>query len=161
LGHARESISEALVDTSQKNMFYGWRLLAPHLTPKLEGHPVGSPQLLIQYVRSYPPYLEGISSICNLRTHHALVTRNPLNMAADHTASPNSLNIFHQNIRGLRNKSDELTHSFEIDGIHPHVLCLSKHHMVKQDLLHLTLAGYLLGSSFCRLNLHRGGASFC
>jgi hypothetical protein len=78
-------------------------------------------------------------------------------MAADHTASPKSLNIFHQNIRGLRNKSDELTHSFEIDGIHPHILCLSKHHMVKQDLLHLTLAGYLLGSSFCRLNLHRGG----
>jgi hypothetical protein len=29
--------------------------------------------------------------------------------------------------------------------------------MIEQDLLHLTLAGYLLGSSFCRLKLQRGG----
>jgi hypothetical protein len=29
--------------------------------------------------------------------------------------------------------------------------------MVEQALLHLTLAGYLLGSSFCRLKLQRGG----
>ncbi|PNF23822.1 hypothetical protein B7P43_G15913 [Cryptotermes secundus] len=29
--------------------------------------------------------------------------------------------------------------------------------MVEQDLLHLTLEGYLLGSSFCRRNLQRGG----
>jgi hypothetical protein len=40
-------------------------------------------------------------------------------------------------------------HSFEIDGINPHILSLSKHHMVEQDLLHLPLDGYLLGSSFC------------
>jgi hypothetical protein len=38
--------------------------------------------------------------------------------------SLNLLNTFHQNIRGLRNKSD----SFEIDGINPYILCL-KHHM--------------------------------
>jgi hypothetical protein len=72
-----------------------------------------------------------------------------LNWMAHH-----SLNIFHQNIRGQRNKSDKLIHSFEVDGINPHILCLSK---VKQDLLHLTLDGYLLGSRFCRQNLQRGG----
>jgi hypothetical protein len=69
----------------------------------------------------------------------------------------NSLNIFHQNIRVLRNKRDELIHSFERDGINSHVLCLSKHHMVEQDLLNLTLDSNLLGSSFCRQNLQRGG----
>jgi hypothetical protein len=41
---------------------------------------VGCPRLLIQYIRSYPPYLEGISSIRNLRTRHAVVTRDPPNM---------------------------------------------------------------------------------
>jgi hypothetical protein len=46
--------------------------------------------------------------------------------------------------------------SFEIDGINPHILCPSKHHMVEQDLLLLTLDGYILGSSFCRQNLQRG-----
>jgi hypothetical protein len=71
--------------------------------------------------------------------------------------SPISLNIFHQNINELRNKCDELIYSLEIDGIYPHILCLNEHHMVEQDLLHLTLAGYLLGSSFCRLKLQRGG----
>jgi abortive infection bacteriophage resistance protein len=37
--------------------------------------PVGSPQLLIQYIRSYPPYLKAVSSIRNLKAHHAVVTR--------------------------------------------------------------------------------------
>jgi hypothetical protein len=41
---------------------------------------IGCPQLLIQYIRSYPPYLEAISSIRNLRTLHAVVTRDPPNM---------------------------------------------------------------------------------
>jgi hypothetical protein len=68
-----------------------------------------------------------------------------------------SLSIFQQYIRGLRNKTDELINSFEIDVIYPHILCLRKHHMVEQDLLYLTLPGYLLGSRFCRLKLQRGG----
>jgi hypothetical protein len=38
------------------------------------------PRLLIQYIRSYPPYLEGVSSNRNLRTRHAIVTRGPPNM---------------------------------------------------------------------------------
>jgi hypothetical protein len=32
---------------------------------------------------------------------------------------------------------------------------LSKHHMLEQNLLHLTLDSYLSGSSFCRQNLQR------
>jgi hypothetical protein len=46
----------------------------------------------------------------------------------------NSLYIFHQNIRGLRNKSDELIHSFEIDSINPQILRLSEHHMVEHAM---------------------------
>jgi hypothetical protein len=37
--------------------------------------------------------------------------------------SLNSLNIFHQNIRGLMNKSDELINSFVLNIINPHILC--------------------------------------
>jgi hypothetical protein len=36
-------------------------------------------RLLIQYIRSWHPYLETFS-ICNLRTRHAIVTRNPRNV---------------------------------------------------------------------------------
>jgi hypothetical protein len=46
----------------------------PH--PKAGPPLVGCPCLLIQYIRSYPPYLDVIS-ICNLRTYHAMVIRDP------------------------------------------------------------------------------------
>ena len=60
----------------------------------------------------------------------------------------NSLNFFHQNIRGLRSKSEELILSFEMDNINSHILYLCEHHMEKQELLHHTLSGYKLGSRF-------------
>jgi hypothetical protein len=42
--------------------------------------PAGCSQLLIQYICTYPPYLEAVSSIRNLRMCHTVVTRDPLNM---------------------------------------------------------------------------------
>jgi hypothetical protein len=54
-----------------------------------------------------------------------------------------SINVFHQNIRGLRSKSNELIHYCEIDNTNPLILCLSEHHMVEQELLHLMMNGYL------------------
>jgi hypothetical protein len=50
-------------------------VVSPCPNPKLEGHPVGCLRLLIQYIRSYPPYLEAVSYISNLRMCHAVVTR--------------------------------------------------------------------------------------
>jgi hypothetical protein len=47
------------------------------------------------------------------------------------TEPSNLITTFHQYIRGLRNKNDEVIHSFEIDAINPHILCLSEHHMVE------------------------------
>jgi hypothetical protein len=43
----------------------------------------------MQYIHSYPPYLEAFSSIRNLRMHHAVVTRDPLNMEHDRYATIN------------------------------------------------------------------------
>ena len=49
-----------------KACFYGEELLGPRQTPRPEDLPlVGCPRLLIQYIRSYPPYR---------RTRHAMVT---------------------------------------------------------------------------------------
>jgi hypothetical protein len=42
---------------------------------------LGCRRLLIQYIRSYPPYLETVSSIRTPSTRHAVVTVNPLNMS--------------------------------------------------------------------------------
>jgi hypothetical protein len=48
---------------------------------------VGCPRLRIQYIRSYPPYLEGVSSIRNLRTRHAVVTKDTPNMRWQYSVS--------------------------------------------------------------------------
>jgi hypothetical protein len=54
---------------------------SPIPKPKARGRPlVGSLRLPIQYIRRYPPYLEAVSSIRNLRTTHAVVTRDTLSI---------------------------------------------------------------------------------
>jgi hypothetical protein len=56
-----------------------WGLLAPPNPQAGRPPTVGSPLLHIQYIRSYPPFLEAVSSIRNPRTRHAVVTVDPLN----------------------------------------------------------------------------------
>jgi len=60
-----------------KLFFYGDELLG--LYPNYQGGLplIGCSQLLIQYICSYPPYMEAISSIHNPRKHHAVVTGTP------------------------------------------------------------------------------------
>jgi hypothetical protein len=71
-----------LVIFRNKLIFYGEELLATHPTPNPQagGQPlVSCLGLLIQYIRSYPPYLVDIS-ICILGTCHDVVTRDPPNI---------------------------------------------------------------------------------
>ena len=44
-----------------------------------------------------------------------------------HLTYTNSLRVFHQNIRGLKHKTDELLSALCTDF--PHVLCLMEHHV--------------------------------
>jgi hypothetical protein len=49
--------------------------------PQAGGPPVvGCPRLFIQYIRTYSPDLGDVTLIRNLRTRHAIVTRDPLKM---------------------------------------------------------------------------------
>jgi hypothetical protein len=62
-------------------IFLRWRVVSSTPNSQAKGPPlVGYPWLLIQYIRSYRPYLKAVSSICNLRTRHAVVTRDPSNL---------------------------------------------------------------------------------
>jgi hypothetical protein len=75
------SRSEGLCDISQQVNFFWWRVVSPTLNRQAWEPPVFScPRLLIEYIRSYPLYLDGVSSIRNLRTRHAVVTRDTPNM---------------------------------------------------------------------------------
>ena len=52
-----QSRSEALVNNSWQDTFLLWGLVSTSPIPQAGGPPlVGCPQLLIQYIRSYPPY---------------------------------------------------------------------------------------------------------
>jgi hypothetical protein len=57
------------------------------------------------------------------------------NESGKNTELDHPLAILHQNSRIIRNKSEELINSLKIDGIDPHILCFSEHHVVEQDLL--------------------------
>jgi hypothetical protein len=70
----------------------------------------------------------------------------------------NNFVVYHQNIRGLSNKTDEL--SVFINNIHtPHILCLTEHHMKTPDILQVNLENYTQGASYCRQNMAKGGVS--
>ena len=68
-----------------------------------------------------------------------------------------SLKIFHQNIRGLGNKANELYCHLHHDL--PHILCLSEHHLNEYELQLIHLTNYSLGANYCRKTFLKGGVS--
>jgi hypothetical protein len=82
LGRAKESVQ---VRSALKH-FLTWYIFTARRSCPTPNHQsggpplVGCPRLLNQYIRSYSPYLEAFSSVRNLRTLHAMVTRDPPNM---------------------------------------------------------------------------------
>jgi len=68
-----------------------------------------------------------------------------------------SLKIFHQNIRGLGNKANELY--CHLHHHLPHILCLSEHHLSESELILTHLTNYSLGASYCRKTFLKGCVS--
>jgi hypothetical protein len=74
------------------------------------------------------------------------------------TSKLKSLNIFHQNIRGLRFKYNEsLCH---LEEKLPLILCFTEHHLCKEELIHLNLDIYTLGAVYCRSQYRKGELVF-
>jgi len=68
-----------------------------------------------------------------------------------------SIKVFHQNIRGLGNKTNELYCHLQQD--HPHILCLTEHHLREPELQLIHLEDYSLGANYCRKIFLKGGVS--
>jgi len=66
------------------------------------------------------------------------------------------LNVIHQNIRGLRNKSSELIISTLPDI--SQIICITEHHLNEQEIESLSIKNYTLGAKYCRHNLKQGGS---
>ena len=69
--------------------------------------------------------------------------------------NPIPLTIYHQNIRGLRGKTNALL--CQLYPTLPHILCLSEHHMNPSELQQTFLGNYKLGASYCRTSYEKGG----
>jgi exonuclease III len=77
--------------------------------------------------------------------------------AVGHVSAADTFMIYHQNIRGLRNKRIEILNSLLQEL--PQILCITEHHLKEFKLERTLLEHYNLGAMFCRKNLKDGGAS--
>jgi hypothetical protein len=68
-----------------------------------------------------------------------------------------NLQIYHQNIRGIYNKTDELLSQW--DSQTPHVLCFTEHDLTKAEIIRTSINHYNLGAYFCRKFRKSGGVS--
>jgi len=66
-----------------------------------------------------------------------------------------NLQIYHQNIRGLHNKIDELTTQWTVHP--PHLLCFMEHHLKESEITNIHIKNYTLGASYCRHSRTHGG----
>ena len=67
----------------------------------------------------------------------------------------NSLAIYHQNICGLKGKTDELISSTYPNL--PQILCFSEHHLKHTELDQINIEGFNLCTAYCRQAIKRGG----
>jgi hypothetical protein len=63
--------------------------------------------------------------------------------------------LFHQNIRGLKGKVNELLLSL-LDET-PHIICLTEHNLKEGEIEITHIPKYKLGAKYCRLKLKNGG----
>jgi hypothetical protein len=70
---------------------------------------------------------------------------------------PQFLKIYHQNIRGLRRKTNKISCCTQSDL--PHFLYFSGHHLNQSELDLIHVDNYILGAKYCRQKIQRGSAS--
>jgi hypothetical protein len=69
----------------------------------------------------------------------------------------NQLTLFHQNIRGLSNKSEEIINFLMDKELNPNVMCFTEHHIPELSPGFINLENYILGASFSRCRYQKGG----
>jgi len=101
----------------------------------------------------------------SMEQNHTVRKLNPKNTMEDYNNNHPSLTrlllhkqpikIYHQNIRSLRYKMNELLCHLNHDP--PHILCISEHHLHHEELAFFHIENYVLGSCYCKKSKHKGG----
>jgi len=100
-----------------------------------------------------------------MEQNHAARNLNPKNTMENYKNNNHSLTrlllhqqpikIYHQNIRSLRYKMNELLCHLSHDP--PHILCISEHHLHHEELTSFHIENYVLGSCYSRKSKYKGG----
>jgi hypothetical protein len=80
----------------------------------------------------------------------------PINTSSLNSTNATPLLIYHQNIRGLQNKIDELLMLWSANF--PHIICFTEHHLGKDEINCFDINSYYLGANYCWVNHKHGGA---
>jgi hypothetical protein len=88
---------------------------------------------------------------------HSINQDNPRKASLHDENNNTDLTVFHQNIRGLYNKADELVNSWKTES--PHMLCLTEHHLHNHEINSTFIQYYNRGARYCRKNRKGGGVS--
>ena len=81
----------------------------------------------------------------------------PRNASSPNRNNNVALMIFHQNIRGLHNKIDELLNFWSTEL--PHILCSTEHHLCDHEINSTCINYYNLRAKYCRKSCKYGGVS--
>jgi hypothetical protein len=96
-----------------------------------------------------PPRAPRFFMDTDINRHSAPISTDNNSVKSKHQRTDNiSLSIFHQNIRGLRSKLDEL--ECHLLSNLPVLLCLTEHHLTEMEIQSLNTENYQLGSYYCR-----------
>jgi hypothetical protein len=107
--------SETLCNISCHAWFYSKQLLAPCPTPKLEDHSLSAARGFLFSIFAATLHIWRVFSyICNLRTRHAMVTRDPLNIVNVLTTHWNLLRFPHS-LHKLHLLHTEIYYTFPIN----------------------------------------------
>jgi hypothetical protein len=102
---------------------------------------------------------DSINKDPNIMTHNnntpSSSQDHPRKASTHNSNNKTNLSIFHQNIRGLFNKTDELITSWTTEA--SHILCLSEHHLLNHEINNTWIQYYNLGTSYCRKTQKGGG----
>ena len=72
----------------------------------------------------------------------------------NHKDNEGKFTLLHQNIQGIANKTNELLISLSPNP--PQIICLTEHHLQKEQINNIRLDQYTLGAAFCR-KIHKNG----
>ena len=106
---------------------------------------------------SIPKNHQNLYITTNLKTNKSIPKDKQKNIYEGSAVTENLFRVYHQNIRGLKGKINELELSFL--ELKPHIICITEHHLKDHEIDITNIPNYKLGAKYCRTKLKNGGVT--